>query len=225
MKYLPKEAPEPVAFVDSISELSPDDNQLYRKTSYISLLKKVNLRRFLISEQHGLCLYCQSQIELTTSLIEHYLPQSTYRTESLTYTNLYAGCDCDKFRGHTNNKDKFSISVSDTEDRFCGHHKDSTELTWSPVKELKAFATTTSGNPYFEVNTETGVVKGIGENEGLVNEFIQICNLNHKLLKRARSEAFKAVTESGLTLKEMIICVASNPELAYNQFILNGLVV
>ena len=220
MKYLLKVYPEPQKFIEAITEENPKDGASEKKTSFSSLIKKENLRMFLLEEQHYLCLYCQSTIDLKTSQAEHYLSQKNNPSLSLDYSNLYASCECNELK-----RTKASAETSEMRNDFCGNRKGHTELVWSPVKDSTAIATQNHPNPFFEVNTETGEIIGFGENEMLVNEFIRICNLNHKILKRARSEAYKAVTDSGLPLKEMVIRVASHPELAYNQFILNGLLV
>ena len=220
MKYLPKEETDPQGFVNAITEANPQDGSIEKKESYSALMDKKPLRQFLLTEQHFLCLYCQSQIDMKTSQTEHYLSQANYSKLSLRYSNLYAGCECNELKRVTKSEDRRELRND-----FCGHRKGDTELTWSPVKDPIAVATTTSCNPFFEVNTERGSINGKGQNTAEVNDFIRVCNLNHKLLKRARSEAFKTITESGLTLDEMIRRVAANPSQPYNQFILNGLII
>jgi len=214
MKHLLKEVPEPIGFVKSITETKPDDQVIERKTTYASLIDKKPLRQFLIQEQSGLCCYCQSTIELTNSLTEHYLPQSKHKQESLVYSNLYASCECNDLRREQNETSK---------GEFCGHAKGQNELNWSPIKDTSAIASASKPNPFFTVNSETGDVTGNSAQKGLADGFIRICNLNHTHLKRARATTFITLTELNIPLPELKARVASNPSFPYNQFILNAL--
>lgn len=53
---------------------------------------KRELQEQLVDEQGGLCCYCMARIRPDTCRIEHFLPQSAFPTETLTYTNLLAAC-------------------------------------------------------------------------------------------------------------------------------------
>lgn len=53
---------------------------------------KDTIRRQLLDEQGHLCAYCMGRIKRETMKIEHWLPQTSYPEQQLTYTNLLGVC-------------------------------------------------------------------------------------------------------------------------------------
>lgn len=79
---------------------------------------KQELKESLIQEQHQLCCYCESLIDLNSSHIEHFFPQSS-GSKQLDYENLHASCNGGKHK-----------------QRHCGSLKDNwfdSNLTLSPL--------------------------------------------------------------------------------------------
>ena len=76
---------------------------------------KQELKRSLLSEQHFICCYCENQIDLDISHIEHLQPQHKFPQQQLAYANLMASCDADNRKAH------------------CGHKKSKNLLPISPL--------------------------------------------------------------------------------------------
>jgi len=58
-----------------------------------------DLKDLLISEQKGLCCYCQQVITNNNSTIEHFLPQSKYKKHETEYLNLHLACKYSRGKG------------------------------------------------------------------------------------------------------------------------------
>ena len=70
--------------------------------------ERESVHRSLLYEQGHICCYCQSDITICNSHIEHFRPQKKYREFQLDYNNLHCSCQKDPIRG---------------EPRHCGHKK------------------------------------------------------------------------------------------------------
>ena len=64
---------------------------------------RLEIRKFLLKEQHGLCAFCCDQVVLESGRNAHLKPQSKYPHESLNWENIVASCpkpdSCDIFQG------------------------------------------------------------------------------------------------------------------------------
>ncbi len=58
-----------------------------------------DLKDLLITEQSGLCCYCQQVITKSNSTIEHFLPQSKYKKHETEYLNLHLACNYSRGKG------------------------------------------------------------------------------------------------------------------------------
>ncbi|WP_225546878.1 retron system putative HNH endonuclease [Chromobacterium violaceum] len=86
---------------------------------YNNYADKAALRQALVTEQHGLCCYCQSRIQATPEgmKIEHWQCQATYPGRQLDFGNLHGAC----LGGHG----------SPERDQHCDTRKGNDELCFS----------------------------------------------------------------------------------------------
>lgn len=79
----------------------------------------------LLKEQHYLCAYCEQEIDLETSRIEHIKPQSRYPDLQMDYFNMVICCCGDaREEAAQNNSNPFL---------HCDNAKRDTELSFSPT--------------------------------------------------------------------------------------------
>ena len=91
--------------------------------SDITSSDKDKIKEEMLREQHYLCAYCMSRIEMGSSTIEHWLPQNpsdtvTERDNSLSYRNMLAVCKSS--RGKPKNE------------QICDVHRENEPLTVNP---------------------------------------------------------------------------------------------
>lgn len=128
---------------------------------------KQKLKEALIQEQHQLCCYCESPIDLDSSHIEHFFPQSS-GSRQLDYENLHASCNGGRYK-----------------QRHCGSLKDhwyDSNLTLSPLNPA------TSQRFAF---TENGLMLAREESDLGASTTIQKLGLNVEKLKSQRAAAIE----------------------------------
>ncbi len=144
---------------------------------YSSLRNLGSAKKFLIEEQHGLCAYCQQQITLDNSSIEHVIAKEHNKELSTNYYNLVVVCKtppkdihtgklhCDKERGSKLIPPLIFVSNSDV-----NHSKN---------------------NAYFDAYADGTIVakpnlEDVHKKQAEV--FIDVLNLNHQNLKDKRAK-------------------------------------
>lgn len=80
---------------------------------------KQELKNSLLTEQHHVCCYCENEIGVETSHVEHLLPQSAFPNAQLDYLNLMVSCEGGARKGNPA--------------EHCGHKKKSQILPISPL--------------------------------------------------------------------------------------------
>ncbi|MGK7879186.1 MAG: retron system putative HNH endonuclease [Crocosphaera sp.] len=88
MKYIKKQA-EP----SSLREWKEQGNENWRPT-YGALRKKLkdSIKQALMKEQGYLCCYCEQELTLNDSHIEHFKPQSDPTVDPLDFSNMLCSC-------------------------------------------------------------------------------------------------------------------------------------
>ncbi|WP_318507171.1 retron system putative HNH endonuclease [Bacillus sp. T3] len=132
------------------------------------------VRESLLDEQYWLCCYCGLSLTRNNIHIEHFRPQSKFRSLQLDYRNLHASC-----MGKLVHHDK---EVSD----FCGHSKKDwfdPDLMVSPLDP--------NCESYFEYGFD-GTVIGANHNRA-AEETIHRLGLNTYLPIKQREEAINAI--------------------------------
>jgi len=148
---------------------------------------KTKFKKFLVEEQNGLCVYCECDLALTSSHIEHIKPRSKYKQLKFNYKNLTVSCD-----------GSFLCHESLVNKQSCGHRKDDLyieELFLNPTEQLDI-------EEYFLFNPETGAILPA---EGIKHEkssyMINVLNLDVQYLRDARKYA-----------KEVLVDLLSSPD-------------
>jgi uncharacterized protein (TIGR02646 family) len=146
---------------------------------------KIELRTALIGEQGGLCCYCMRRIrddeekerkqqenEKDNQVrIEHWKPQSRHRDLALSWTNLFAACNGNEGKDHS--------------DQHCDVRKHDDEITLNPTnpRHIASLSYGTSG----QLQSEDATVQ---------RDLDQSLNLNHVTLQRNRKDAVRGMIES-----------------------------
>lgn len=137
---------------------------------------KYELRNSLIKEQYGLCCYCGLKLEPPNMHIEHFKPQSNFKSLTLDYNNLHLSCMGKKY-----------IESECEELDFCGHSKGNwfnANLIVSPLDP-----TCESEFTYLE----NGTIKG---NSIKGTTTIEKLGLGTYLLNTQREAAIEAIIET-----------------------------
>lgn len=110
MKYIRKTTPPPAFFII-------DTQGLTLWSGYLAENKRKLKKYILENEQFGLCCYCEKQITVSVSHIEHVKPKSLdVATLTFDYANLLVSCDGNHFN-----------EIGDVSRNTCGHFKDKDE--------------------------------------------------------------------------------------------------
>ena len=174
---------------------------------------------YLLSEQFGLCAYCQSELKLETASIEHVIPKSFAPEISTNYHNLVAVCKapktykengrtlshCDKQRGNL-------LIPSIIFYRNATIHLDTTKGKDKGIWKK---------NEYFEARADGWIVcnheflsNQIPAHKAVVGDqakaFIEILNLNHPGLVANRKPTIEALLNGKPT-------ISSNPSDYYRS--------
>lgn len=128
-----------------------------------ALRAKRALRASLLSEQKGLCCYCESKIVGNDFHVEHFKPKDSTQFPhlQLEYSNLHASCHAEAIGG---------------DEECCGHNKKN-EFSDDLISPLEADC-----DSHFGYNTQ-GEIMGL-DNKGM--ETIRILHLDSTLLNKSR---------------------------------------
>ncbi|MBE9064137.1 retron system putative HNH endonuclease [cf. Phormidesmis sp. LEGE 11477] len=103
MKHIQKQN-EPQEFIDWKKKKKNPTYERFKKTKKV----RIPVKEALIKEQGGLCCYCERQITLDNSHIEHFKPKSDKTVDPLDFQNLL--CSCQR-------------ELAEKEPRHCGNAK------------------------------------------------------------------------------------------------------
>jgi len=185
---------------------------------YQNLPQLFNAKIHLLTEQQGLCAYCQSRLIPDTASIEHLVPKEHNKELSTDYFNLVAVC-------------KNPPADTNTGKRHCDKERGS-ELLPPIIQYQNAQVTPTMKNYYFYVYKSGQVIKRPGLRPNIaaqVDIFIDTLNLNHNLLVNKRSEALDGIIMASLQinrkqkrdfLQRQLTRILNTPNQEYRQFIL-----
>lgn len=107
MKYIRKTSPPPLFFIADTQRLT--SWKRYRSS------KKRKLKKYILeNEQFGVCCYCEKEITIDTSHIEHIKPKSIdVLNLTFDYNNLLVSCEGNHFN-----------EIGDNSKNTCGQFKD-----------------------------------------------------------------------------------------------------
>jgi uncharacterized protein (TIGR02646 family) len=182
MKYISKtEEPESLRAWKALQIETP--NCRYK---HLPNPEKQELHQALLDDQGKICCYCQVEIALRSSHIEHLKPQSSHPDETLNYQNLLASCQGE---GETSRKPA-----------HCGHKRGNELLPITPLDP--------NCEDWF-VYTEDGQIlanpNSVASTEA--EKTIELLDLNIPKLRRMRASAIRQLRISTLTpeQKQMLI--------------------
>ncbi len=133
--------------------------------------EKSNLKEALITEQGGLCCYCEQSVSLTNSHLEHIQPQERFPLLRFDYQNLCASCNG-------------TGAEEGDSGRHCGHRKGNRTLPITPLVENCAV--------YFQFSLDGHILP---ENSQ-AQQTIEVLGLEEANLVRQRSQAIEALREA-----------------------------
>lgn len=136
------------------------------------------VRENLLDEQYFLCCYCGLSLTRNNVHIEHFRPQSKFKSLQLDYNNLHASC-----MGKLIHYDSSGELLD-----FCGHSK----KDWFD-EELMVSPLDPNCESYFEYGFN-GTVRATNHHQG-ASETIWRLGLNTYLPRKQREEAINAVLE------------------------------
>lgn len=141
---------------------------IYGSYSDLREKEKDEIKKILIDEQHCRCAYCMCRIDLESTSIEHYIPQSVDSTVSLDYGNMLAVCNItkDKPRKH----------------QTCDAHRGDAFLHINPLKQ----------NDIDTIRyTHSGTIFSVNDNYN--RDIDDTLNLNEERLKNNRKAALQSL--------------------------------
>ena len=148
-------------------------------TDYDNYAYKDDLRKALVSEQHGICCYCMQRIRPSEAdmKIEHWHAQSPnkYPEKQLNYDNLLGAC-----RGGHGEKRK---------NQHCDTRKGDADLSFNPA------------NPAHNVELMfkfpgSGRIEAVNPEVDLQEQLEDVLNLNHSTLVRNRKAVLDSFTDT-----------------------------
>ena len=185
MRFVSKEIRVPIKFQRAISGVA-DYKCLYSDV-------KKEILEVLISEQKGLCAYCNQRINVACAKIEHLICQSHNKSFDLKYFNLFAVCNGNEGVLSQSHCDTYRAKSNDYFLPFVFFDKCLTK-SWDDL------------NPFFDIDfsSRTKLVsgkitsrkiknQGYPNNEKSVNQAIDILNLNSEILVKARKAKWENV--------------------------------
>ena len=169
---------EPRKLIEYRSQFSKEElesRDIYNDFSYKDKEKckedENNLRRVLLEEQGYICCYCMSRINCNNSKIEHFKPQTKYRSLQLDYHNLFIAC-----RGGEGAKEQ-----------FCDSKKGNKEL-----KKINLLENIEESIKYKKSRKFIEIYSTENEIESDLND---ILNLNATILKQNRKQKYDSVLD------------------------------
>lgn len=179
MQYIKKGNTPPADWESWFTKGNGDRSYDYKHDSD-SLRQLPDAKDFLIKEQHGLCAYCQQQITLKNSSIEHVIPKELNVELSTNYYNLVAVCK-------TQTKDPTTGRM------HCDDEKGSKVIT-PFIFFSNSEAAVQKNNQYFKAYSDGTIAAKDGLNENMkkqVEAFIEVVNLNHYRLIEERRKHYQ----------------------------------
>lgn len=139
---------------------------------YDNYQDKPELRRALVTEQHGLCCYCMGRIEdrQDKMKIEHWHCQSRYGAEQLTYRNLLGAC--------------LGGDGQPPSLQHCDTRKGNSDLQWNPADPAHHIETRLRYEPDGGIRSDEHVFD---------DQLSAVLNLNLPRLKRNRRSVLDAM--------------------------------
>ena len=190
MKYIRKQR-EPKEFIDWKAKASADwqptfDNLRGSPTGVDDIVKQA-----LILEQGGICCYCEQQITMDNSHIEHFLPRKFYPKEtadynanSLDYDNLLCSCIKEPCKNI---------------DTHCGHYKDRNERYDRSLYEKKILISPldSSCEQRFKYVKGKGTIEPVHKNDIAAEKTIYQLGLNNGDLPERRKQIIDIFNGAG----------------------------
>lgn len=136
--------------------------------------EKGNLRKQLLEEQGYICCYCMSPISCKNSKIEHYKPQTKYRSLQIDYQNLFVSC-----QGGEGLRKK---------EQFCDTYKGEDEL--HSIDLLQSIEHSIGYQ-----NEKRRYICIVSDNSQIDSEINSVLNLNAKILKENRYQEYNRVKQ------------------------------
>ena len=130
-----------------------------------------NLRKILLEEQGYICCYCMSRISCDISKLEHFKPQSNYKSLQLDYKNLFVACK----------------GGEGSQEQFCDTNKGNEEL-----KNINLLEDIDNKIIYKKSRKEIVIDS---EDKDTKDDLNDILNLNAKILKENRKEKFDEIMQ------------------------------
>ena len=127
-----------------------------------------NLRKQLLEEQGYICCYCMSRIDCNNSKIEHFKPQTHYRTLQIDYKNLFIACS--------------GGEGSRAKEQYCDTKKGENEL--KKVNLLSSF------DGEISYKKESMRIKIYSNDSDLNSDIEEILNLNVDILSKNRKQIY-----------------------------------
>lgn len=154
--------------------LSLTGHRLNPHCSYDNYSEKDDLRRALVTEQHGLCCYCMRRIrpEADSMKIEHWQCQSRFPEHQLAYRNLLGACiGGDGQPRHL---------------QHCDTRKGEAGLLWSPAEPTHMI----------EAKVRYGLDGVISSDDTIFDtQLNEVLNLNLPVIKNNRKSVLDAVVQ------------------------------
>ncbi|WP_023603424.1 retron system putative HNH endonuclease [Aliivibrio logei] len=184
MKYVPKlEAPD--FFIEHIKDLNDWDD-------YHNLddgESKRQLREYIIShEQFGICIYCECNVCVDTSHIEHVKPKSKYIGDTFNYDNITVSCE-----GKTHNP------PTDKTKYNCGHEKND---IYDDQKFLNP-SVTVDIRDYLNYDLDSFEIICSGKDPSRYEHSINTLKLNSEYLKHGRKLRLKSFKKHLKTIRDI----------------------
>lgn len=190
MQYIHKRAAAPSDWDEWFTTATRKRSFDY-KTDYSQLTRITEVRKYLLKEQHYLCAYCQRQLKLEDSSIEHVIPKSLNIPFSTVYHNLVAVCNkplkdikgklhCDIVRA-----DKLLSPIIFYNNAQVVEYQDHETIKYN-------------NHHFFDVYADGSIIPKRNLREpvkGQVQSFLELLNLNHPKLKDLRKNALEGIID------------------------------
>jgi uncharacterized protein (TIGR02646 family) len=192
MQYIKKQNTEPANWNQWFT-VPPHRRSYDYGTDYSSCPDLRLAKSFLISEQHGLCAYCQQKITIEDASIEHVTPKEHNKELSTNYFNLVAVCK------------KQQVPDPLTKKLHCDSTRGSGLL--SPIIfYANAQSTETKLNKYFIAYSSGEVVAKNNleaHTKSQAEAFIETLNLNHSILKNKRAkDVLNGISRAAISVED-----------------------
>ena len=154
------------------------------------------LAETLMDIQHGLCGYCETDIDKRDRQVEHVVPQSDPQqgaARALDHANMIACCKGGTF--HTDDDERWREPVR--HNRSCGEAKgNSTDAGFIDPRTLPALPSLTRVHPNGNIEADTDACKKHGIAAVRVKRTIKILRLNVERLRLAREKRWNALSDN-----------------------------